>query len=152
MDRHALRENQTAAAGQIGSLPPANEVCEGYVFTGVCLSTGGSPWQTPWTESSSPGQRPPIQRAPHPGQRPPLDRNPPGQRPPLDRNPLDRDAPRTETPPPWTETPPGTEDGNERVVRILLEYTISVLHFPQLFWKFTKFPWPKNIPLSNILF
>ena len=22
-------------------LPPANEVCEGYVFTGVCLSTGG---------------------------------------------------------------------------------------------------------------
>ena len=24
-------------------LPPANVVCEGYVFTGVCLSTGGSP-------------------------------------------------------------------------------------------------------------
>ena len=23
-------------------LPPANVVCEGYVFTGVCLSTGGS--------------------------------------------------------------------------------------------------------------
>ena len=23
-------------------LPPANEVCEGYVFTGVCLSTGGA--------------------------------------------------------------------------------------------------------------
>ena len=22
-------------------LPPANDVCEGYVFTGVCLSTGG---------------------------------------------------------------------------------------------------------------
>ena len=22
-------------------LPPVNEVCEGYVFTGVCLSTGG---------------------------------------------------------------------------------------------------------------
>ena len=22
-------------------LPPANEVCEGYVFTGVCLSTPG---------------------------------------------------------------------------------------------------------------
>ena len=28
------------------SLPPANEVCEGYVFTGVCLSTGGwHAWQ-----------------------------------------------------------------------------------------------------------
>ena len=26
-------------------LPPANEVCEGYVFTGVCLSTpGGCAW------------------------------------------------------------------------------------------------------------
>ena len=24
----------------MGSLPPANYVCEGYVFTGVCLSTG----------------------------------------------------------------------------------------------------------------
>ena len=29
-------------------LPPANEVCEGYVFTGVCLSTGGgSTWVGP---------------------------------------------------------------------------------------------------------
>ena len=26
---------------RLKSLPPANEVCEGYVFTGVCLSTGG---------------------------------------------------------------------------------------------------------------
>ena len=27
-------------------LPPANKVCEGYVFTGVCLSTGGGhAWQ-----------------------------------------------------------------------------------------------------------
>ena len=25
---------------QATSLPPANEVCDGYVFTGVCLSTG----------------------------------------------------------------------------------------------------------------
>ena len=23
-------------------LPPAKEVCEGYAFTGVCLSTGGA--------------------------------------------------------------------------------------------------------------
>ena len=27
---------------QILYLPPANEVCEGYVFTVVCLSTGGT--------------------------------------------------------------------------------------------------------------
>ena len=26
----------------MGLLPPANEVCEGYVFTGVYLSTGGA--------------------------------------------------------------------------------------------------------------
>ena len=26
-------------------LPSANEVCEGYVFTGVCLSTGGHAWR-----------------------------------------------------------------------------------------------------------
>ena len=29
-------------------VPPANEVCEGYVFTGACLSTaggGGHAWQ-----------------------------------------------------------------------------------------------------------
>ena len=30
----------------LGFLPPANEVCGGYVFTGVCLSTGGQcAWQ-----------------------------------------------------------------------------------------------------------
>ena len=28
-------------------LPPANEVCEGYVFTRVCLSTAGVPEQVP---------------------------------------------------------------------------------------------------------
>ena len=30
---------------QFAFLPPANEVCEGYVFTGVCLSTRGHVWQ-----------------------------------------------------------------------------------------------------------
>ena len=29
---------------------PANEVCEGYAFTGVCLSTGGS-WSLSWDVS-----------------------------------------------------------------------------------------------------
>ena len=29
---------------QSGFLPLANEVCEGYVFTGVCVSTGGRAW------------------------------------------------------------------------------------------------------------
>ena len=29
-------------------LSPANEVCEGYVFTGVCLSTGGGEHAWQW--------------------------------------------------------------------------------------------------------
>ena len=49
--------------------PPAKEVCEGYVFTGVCLSTGGwgvcsiACWDTP------PGR--------HPWAKTPLGRHPP---------------------------------------------------------------------------
>ena len=60
----ACNVKERAVMAQIQFLPPAIEVCEGYVFTGVCLSTGGVS---------------------------------------LDRDPL------------------GTEDGNERAVRILLE-------------------------------
>ena len=42
------------------SLPPANEVCEGYVFTGVCLSTGGvSLTETPLDRDPS-RQRPSL--------------------------------------------------------------------------------------------
>ena len=46
-------------------LPPANVVCEGYVFTGVCLSTGGS--------ASVHAGRPPL-----PG-RPPFQGDPPSR-------------------------------------------------------------------------
>ena len=57
-------------------LRPVNKVCEGYVFSGVCLSTGGgvcpiaywdtnplgryTPWQTP-PGRHPPGQTPPVQ-------------------------------------------------------------------------------------------
>ena len=54
----------------------------------------------------------------------PLDRDPPGQRPPWSETPSGQRPPRTETPPeqkPPGQNPPGTEDGNERAVRILLE-------------------------------
>ena len=53
-------------------LPPANKVCEGYVFTSVCLSTGGCLPQPPgrhpllrqtppWADTPSPGKHPPGQ-------------------------------------------------------------------------------------------
>ena len=76
-------------------LPHANEVWgQGNNFTGVCMSTGGSPWQrSPWTETPH-GRRPPRQRPPRqsrPGQRQPGQRHP-GKRPP-------------ESDPPWTGTP-----------------------------------------------
>ena len=49
------------------SVPPANEVCEGYVFTDVCLSRGvvclrsrgvwqTTPEQTPPQQTDTPGQ------------------------------------------------------------------------------------------------
>ena len=44
-------------------LPPANVVCEGYVFTGVCLSTGGM--ETPsWMENLPQMENPPGWRTP----------------------------------------------------------------------------------------
>ena len=36
-------------------LPPAKEVCEGYVFTGVCLSTGGRTWHACPQAHTTPG-------------------------------------------------------------------------------------------------
>ena len=78
-------------------LPTANEVCEGYVFTGVCLSMGRgagclprwlSATHTPWDQRQTPpradtplgrhlrGQTPPSRHSP--GQIP-LGRHPPAQ-------------------------------------------------------------------------
>ena len=54
-------------------LPPTNEVCEGYVFTGVCLSTGGgSTW------AGTPGQVHPLAGTP-PGRYTPQAGTSPGQ-------------------------------------------------------------------------
>ena len=76
-------------------LPPTNAVCEGYVFTGVCLSTGGQ------VSASGLGG----EYLPHPpGRSPwadPLGR-PPGQTP-LGKHPR-ADTPRADTP---GQTPPG---------------------------------------------
>ena len=50
-------------------LPPANEVCEGYVFTRVCLSTGGS-------ASDHAGIPPRLEQNPPSEQAPPRSRHP----------------------------------------------------------------------------
>ena len=80
-------------------LRPANEVCEGYVFTGVCLSTGGCG-------------------------RHPLGRHLPG-RPPTSRHPLGRSPPPLGRHPTTGQTPPLCsacwDTVNNRVVRIPLE-------------------------------
>ena len=41
-------------------LPPANDVCEGYVFTGVCLSTGVCVADTPWAGTPPPDKYTPF--------------------------------------------------------------------------------------------
>ena len=64
-------------------LPPANEVCEGYVFIGVCLSTGG-------VSASGPGGCLP----PPPQADTPLGKHAPGQTPlPQGKHPLNRHPP-----------------------------------------------------------
>ena len=78
-------------------LPPANVVWEGYVFTGVCLSTGGWVSQDALQATTLPGMENPPPRM----ENPPGWRTPPDGEPPLDGG----------TPPPV----------NVRAVRILLE-------------------------------
>ena len=54
--------------------------CEGYVFTGVCLSTGGVPDQVhPLGADHCPGSRPPWSRHPPDQVHPPRSRHPPDQ-------------------------------------------------------------------------
>ena len=65
-------------------LPPVNEVCEGYVFTRVCLSTGGVPGQVP------PGQVSPQAGTPQAG------------------TPLGQVHPQGPGTPPQAGAPPGT--------------------------------------------
>ena len=113
-------------------LPPANEVCDGYVFTRVCLSTGGG----------VPGQVPPQDQV-HPRAGTPPDRYPPGQvHHPGPGTPPGQVHPQAGTPPagtppragsPWTRytslgpgTPPWEQCmlgdmGNKRAISILLE-------------------------------
>ena len=42
--KHCFQQTTYGGCNYNSFLPPANEVCEGYVFTGVCLFTGGLVW------------------------------------------------------------------------------------------------------------
>ena len=77
-------------------LPPANEVCEGYVFTRVCHSVHGGVclsacWVTP-QEAGTPPPRsrhtPQEQTPPRPRADTPLSRHPPEQAPPQEQTTL----------------------------------------------------------------
>ena len=134
-------------------LPPTNEVCEGYVFTRVCLSMGEVPGQVPPDQVHPLGpSTPPDQVHPQAGTRytHPLG---PGTPPGPGTSPWDQVYPQAGTPrpgtPPWAGTPPprpGTpptptpwdqvypqeqcmpgDTDNKRAVRILLECIL--VHF-----------------------
>ena len=79
---------------------PPNEVCKGYVFTGVCLSTGGvcpiACWDTPEADTKPEADTPLGPEADIPPGRHPLGRSPWA------------DTPRVDTPrqTPWADNPP----------------------------------------------
>ena len=108
--------------GDPGFLPPANEVCEDYVFTGVCLFTGGGVCL--WSRGV--GRHPPGQTHTSPGQThtslgrhsSPLGRHPPGHIPP--RHTL-----------PWADTPPSRHPlaDSQQAVRIPLECILLYIIF-----------------------
>ena len=82
-------------------LPPANEVCEGYVFTGVCLSTGGGDSTCAGTPPrSAPGRYTPTPQQVHPQTSTPLlAGTPPGRYPPPRQVPPGRYTPQQVHPP-----------------------------------------------------
>ena len=86
-------------------LPPANVVCEGYVFTGVYLSTVGEGLPQCML-GDPPARETPLN---------PLPGRPPSRETPLPgRLPCQRDPPARETPfPPSRPTPKGEIEGDQ---------------------------------------
>ena len=82
-------------------LPPANEVCKGYVFTGVCLSTGGGEGVSALMHAGIH----PLGRY-TPWQVHPLAGTPPGRYTPLGRYTYLAGTPPGQVSPPWTGMPP----------------------------------------------
>ena len=81
--------------------------CEGYVFTPVCLSTGGiclsACWDTtPWDQAHPSGTRHTHQEQAPPGADTPQEQTSPQEQAP----PLGADTPRADTPSPQDQAPP----------------------------------------------
>ena len=120
--------------GDVNFLPPANEVCESYVFTPVCQSFC-SQWGLPQCIMGSPWDQTP----PSPGPGTPQDQAPPwDQAPPQDQTP-----PQDQAPPPATRHPPREQADppaqcmlgdtvNKWAVRILLECNLVLFLFVQV--------------------
>ena len=89
-------------------LPPANEVCEGYVFTPVCQS-----FCSQGEVSSSMHAEIHI---------------PPGSRHPPEVDPPKADPSEADTPPPSAQCMLG-DTGTKRAVRILLECILVILRY-----------------------
>ena len=99
-------------------LPPANEVCEGYVFTPVCHSVHRAVSasvhagiHTPWEQTSPQEQTPATPSADTPRSRHPPEpqsRHPPEQTAPSRANnaPKEKTPPEQTPPPPRADTPP----------------------------------------------
>ena len=66
--------------------------CEGYVFTGVCLSTGGVCLSACW-DTTPPAKETPLPRTPPVKETPPAKETPPQRRPPCQGDPLARRTP-----------------------------------------------------------
>ena len=99
--------------------------CEGYVFTGICLSTRG--WGC--LLQCMLGYHPPEQTPPW--SRPP-GADPPEQTPPGVDTPLGADTPQEQTPP--RSTPPEIRP-LLRTVRILLECILVIISIQLLYFK-----------------
>ena len=112
-------------------LPPANKVCEGYVFTPVCHSVhrGGGGLPNPPPRCRPPPDADPLQMQTchaHPHAYPPPSRcRPPGCRPAMH-------TPMHAPPPPPMQTPPPPSCGilrdtvNKRAVHIILKCILVI--------------------------
>ena len=131
--------------------------CEGYVFTSVCLPTGGEcltrypPWRPPGRRPP-PRWRPPGMENPLLGWRtPPWDGEPPldGEPPPMENPPWDGEPPPWdgELPLGWRNPPPEIRP-LLRTVRILLEciLVITILNLQRVHMETGKLTVPPQNP------